>query len=293
MDFDRGPTDALETAWPFPSSGESGRSDSGGSPTVPQVCPFPSGAGYWLIRVFCLVILWAAGPLAAAGNETLPEFEQGNKLYEEGKYGEAVAAYEKLLNKGEVSPALYFNLGNALFKSGQPGRALVCYRRAEALSPRDPDIQANLQFLRKNINSSSVISGWRHRLFKLSLNEWAAIAMGVVWLWFVLLIIRELKPDLRPALSGYTATTGVAGGVLTLCLGLILSDFFHNTPAVVVVPEAVIRRGPLEESQSFYTLRNGSEVSVLDQKNDWLQVIDQAKRIGWVKRNQVVIVNPT
>ena len=117
--------------------------------------------------------------------------------------------------------------------------------------------------------------------------------MGALWLWFVLLIIRELKPALRLALRGYTATAGVAAGLLILSLGLILSDFFHNTPAVVVVSEAVIRRGPLDESQSFYTLRNGSEISVLDQKDDWLQVIDQAKRIGWVKRNQVVIVKPT
>ena len=57
------------------------------------------------------------------------------------------------------------------------------------------------------------------------------------------------------------------------------------------VMEAVIRRGPLEESQSFYILHNGAEVSVLDQKNEWLQVIDQAKRIGWVRRDQIMLVN--
>ena len=248
--------------------------------------------GRTLRLLFWVLVLLIFGPFELLAKDAHPQFEQANRFYEEGKYPEAAALYETLVANRQASPALYFNLGNALFKSGQSGRALVWYRRAETLAPRDPDIQANLQFVRKTINSNSVVTGWRRWLPKLNLNEWTVMAVGTFWLWFSLLIFREFKPELAPALRGYIATVGVAACGLALCLSLVLFDLFQHTPVVVIVPEAVIRRGPLEESQSFYTLRNGAEASVLDQKNDWLQVMDQAKRIGWVRRNQVMMVNP-
>ena len=76
-------------------------------------------------------------------------FDTANKLYEEGKFAEAAAAYESLVQSRQVSAALYFNLGNAWFKSGQIGRAIAAYRQAEQMTPRDPDLRANLQFARE------------------------------------------------------------------------------------------------------------------------------------------------
>ena len=243
--------------------------------------------------LFLFAVLFIAGHCGPAqAKEVSAEFDQANKLYEEGKYSEAAAVYEKAVKAGQVSAALCFNLGNALFKAGQPGRALVWYRRAEALSPRDPDIQANLQFVRKNVTSVVNSRNWRARLQRLSLNEWTLLAVAALWLWFVLLTLREWKPKLRPALRGYTSTVGLGGALLGVCLAIVWYDYTHTTPAVVVVAEAVVRRGPLDESQSFYTLRNGSEITVLDQKNDWLQVSDQSKRIGWLRRDQVMVVRP-
>jgi hypothetical protein len=52
-----------------------------------------------------------------------------------------------------------------------------------------------------------------------------------------------------------------------------------TTPAVVVVAEAVVCRGPLDESQSLH-LRDGSEITVLDQKNDWLQVVTSPNELA-------------
>ena len=58
--------------------------------------------------------------------------------------------------------------------------------------------------------------------------------------------------------------------------------------AVVVVPEAVVRYGPLEESQSAFTLPDGFEVTVIDEKDGWLRVVDPGSRTGWLKKSQVV-----
>src|SRR5947208_2144848 len=101
---------------------------------------------WWHLPVVVLLLLLVALPLRAV--DLSAGFEQANKLYEEGKYAAAVDAYTKLLESGSGSEALYFNRGNALFKLGQVGRAIASYRLAEKISPRDPDLRANLQFAR-------------------------------------------------------------------------------------------------------------------------------------------------
>src|SRR5205807_2224324 len=151
---------------------------------------------------------------------------QANKLYEQGKYGEAAAAYEKLARADPTSPALYFNLGNAWFKAGQSGRAIAAYRQAERLAPRDPNLRFNLNFVRKKVSGSDSAppENWQHWLMTLTLNEWTALAMSAFWLWFLLLALRELRPGLRKNLSGYTATAGLATLVLVGCLSTVFYE---------------------------------------------------------------------
>ncbi len=234
------------------------------------------------------VVLLNASVISAA-DDPVAEFEHANKLYEQGKFAEASAAYQKLVDLERVSPAVYFNLGNALFKSGQVGRAIVDYRLAAQLAPRDPDIRANLQFARNSVGGpTSRRSGWwRSWIQRLTLNEWTVLATGGFWLWLLLLTLKQSKPAWQQSLRGYTATTGVATGLLIAGLALAVYDRLVIRSAVVVAREAVVRYGPVEESQSFYTARDGTELMVVDHKGDWFQVVDRANRTGWVRQEQV------
>ncbi|MEJ2184719.1 MAG: tetratricopeptide repeat protein [Gemmatimonadota bacterium] len=45
--------------------------------------------------------------------------ERGNRLYREGRYAEAVAAYRQALADGDDGPVLRFNLGTALLRMGR------------------------------------------------------------------------------------------------------------------------------------------------------------------------------
>ena len=79
-----------------------------------------------------------------------------------------------------------------------------------------------------------------------------------------------------------------------LVLVLYVRDKTH--PAVVVVPEAVVRYGPLAESQVSHQLRDGSEIEVVDEKKVslgnaeqvWWQVRDRAGRVGWLRSEQAL-----
>jgi tetratricopeptide (TPR) repeat protein len=234
-----------------------------------------------------LLGLWPAG---VSAESSAAAFESANKLYEEGKFSDAASAYEKLALSGQASEAVYFNLGNALFKSGQIGRAIAAYRRAEQIAPRDPDVRANLQFARKQTAGPSLSpSRWQRWLGRLNLNEWTLLTVGAGWLWLLMLAARQCWPALRPSLRGYVLFLAAATVFLGACLGAALYENRVARTAIVVVPDAVVRLGPVAESQDSFTAHDGAELRVLDQKDEWLEVTAGPGRFGWLRRDQVLL----
>jgi tetratricopeptide (TPR) repeat protein len=241
-----------------------------------------------------LLMLLAAAPawLGRAGAaEADSAFDAANKLYEQGRFQDAAEAYESVLPSSFASPALYFNEGNAWFKSGQIGRALVAYRRARELAPHDADLMANLQFVRNQVQGPTLRAGrWQNWLETFTLDEWTWLAALAVWGAFTLLVIMQIKPALKPALRSWTVLTGCAGVLLCTCLGFALAQWLSVQTAVVITPDVTVRTGPFKESQSAFIAHDGAELRVLDRKDDWLQVTDGSREIGWIKQDSAIVL---
>jgi tetratricopeptide (TPR) repeat protein len=239
----------------------------------------------------CLLLLLAAASSRAGG--VADQFDQANQLYEQGQFAPAAAAYEKMTQTGPVSAAVYFNLGNAWFKAGQLGRSIAAYRRAEELAPRDPDVRANLQFARGQAGGGApAVPGglWTRWAGRLTVDEWTEITAGFVAVFFLVLTARQLRPALKKSTSGLV--TALAAGCVwwTACLGLAGYARFSARSSVVIVPEAVVRLGPFQVSQSAFTAHDGAELRVLDRNGDWLEVTDAANHKGWVPQKEVALV---
>ena len=235
---------------------------------------------------------WLLGHAAATGShEAL--FEQANQAYERGQFTNAIAGYEQLLDAGQQSPALHFNLGNAFFRSGRIGQAILHYRIAERLAPRDPDVQANLRFARGTLGTPPPSTPvWRRVLPRLSLVQWTLLTAALWWLFLGLLTARVFLPGRGVALRrGLMATLGLLV-LAAIGLGLRWQDEHLRQAAVVVQPDTVLRHGQLEESPSLQTLPDGQELVVLDQKDAWLQVAGASRGIGWLHRDRVALVLP-
>jgi tetratricopeptide (TPR) repeat protein len=237
--------------------------------------------------VLALLLGWVTGSLAGPAAGPAAEFDLANKLYEQGKYAEAAGKYEQLLRDHVVSPAVYFNLGNAFFKSDRIGRAIASYRLAGRLAPRDPDLRANLQFVRNQIQGPTLVPDrWQRWLGTLTLNEWTLLAVTTFWVWLLLLALIQLRPAWKPPLRTTARLSGIATAVLSLCLGAAWQT--HSTQsAVVVTPQAIVHNGPLDESQTAFVVHDGAELVILDRKEDWLQVGAGDRRSGWLKREQL------
>lgn len=236
-----------------------------------------------------LIVLFFAGNIFAAN--VAMDFPAANKFYAEGKFAEAAAGYEKILQTGAASPALYFNCGNAEFKSGNLGKAVAAFRRAELLAPRDSEIRANLDFVRNQVEGATLReSRWRDWLGQLTLNEWTMLTVIVFWLAFFLLAAKQICPALAPRLREATFAIGTLLIFSGACLGLDAAKHFSKQAAVVVSPETVARSGPFDEAQNAFAVHDGVELSVLDRHDDWIQVTDGSGKIGWLQTKQVDVL---
>ena len=219
------------------------------------------------------------------------EFAAANKLYAEGKFAEAATAYEKILHSSGESPSLLFNCGNAEFKAGHLGKAIAAYRQAKLLSPRDPELRANLTFVRNQVQGPTLRENrWQYWVSSLTLNEGGLLTMLFFWGMIGLLIARQIRPALEPKLR--TATRFAL--VLTICSGAILvwqaDNHFNSAVAVVTSADLTARSGPFDDAQSAFTARDGAELKVLDRHDDWVQVASGTGKIGWLNKKQAEVL---
>ena len=256
------------------------------------------------VRTLVLLIwagVWITPPaFGQTATNASGAFDQANKLYEQARYEQAALAYQTLLESNPKTPTLLFNMGNAWYRAGVPGQAISAYRQAQRIAPRDPAIRFNLNFVRKQVTGRDEVPGsiWRKTTTQLTLNEWSTLGMAAFWGWFILLALREWRPQLRPALRGYTTAAALATFAFAAGLASVAHYRFGVQEAVVSVKEAVVRFGPLQEAQVNYQLVDGSEVTVLDRKEvasaglpeSWLQISDGAGRTGWLRESQVNLI---
>lgn len=234
---------------------------------------------------------WLFAAMMVHAAETAETFDAAAKLYEQGKFRDAAAMYERLIAKDAPTVSVLFNQGNAWFKAGEKGRAIAAYRRALRLAPRDPEISANLDVVRTKVQGAvtakpGVLEGV---MGVLTANEWAFAAILGVWGWFGLMMVRALAPRFR-RFSGVWGWALAGGVAITMLAAFSARSKDLQQAAVVVVSEATVRFGPLEEAQTAFTLSDGSELVVTDRKGAWVEIRDSNRRRGWIAERHLAMI---
>lgn len=242
-----------------------------------------AGRAAWLLLA---VALW----LPARGTEPAQEgFEQANRLYEQGKFREAADLYGAI-SVTNRSAALIYNRGNAWFKAGEIGRAICAYREALTISPRDPDLRANLRFARDQVQGPTLReSRFLRWLGSLTVTEWTWLATVPLWVLLLLMAAMQWRPALRASLRVYVVAAALATVAFGVCTVVALQASRSTAQAIVTADEVTVRHGPLEDSAMAFTAHDGAELRVLDTKDDWVQVTPDSRRVGWLQRSQVVL----
>lgn len=99
-------------------------------------------------KVF-LIIPLIMNMFFCAGNVRQSEMNFANQLAERDLWEEAFLRWQKILDNGKPSPALYNNIAIAYEKMGKLTEAEESYKKALQLSPSNSYIKRNLEQLQK------------------------------------------------------------------------------------------------------------------------------------------------
>ena len=238
-----------------------------------------------MIKKFLLLagcVAWLLAPLCAQ-----PTQDSIEQLYRQGRFADALLAYEQELKNYPNDPFLYYNIGNAYFKMGSTGLAVANYYRAYKLLPRDRDIRHNLSLALASCGEqlvpADIPAAVYNAFFYLSYDELKGLTFALFWLTAFFAFVWLLKR------KGFKAVSVV--GICFLLSGAWLyarHQLESKQLAVVAAPSAEIRSGPGTNFPANATAAQGHLLTVLDKKDRWYEVVLDSQSIkGWVESDAI------
>lgn len=205
--------------------------------------------------------------------------------------GDAAAAAEgwaDQIDAGARSGDLHYDLGNALYREGDLAGAMVAWRRAQTLSPRDGDIQANLDHARKQTvdrldpPSASPVLFWRTSLSPAEQGWAATLLLSLVGCLLVAGRLRPLPVQIPAVLAAVPGVLLAASTMASLAdlgaTGVVLAD----SPITSTASGGVV----------LFELHPGAEVAVGDRIQERVQVELPDGRRGWMELDALGVVDP-
>lgn len=224
------------------------------------------------------------------------KFEQGKEHYKEANYEAAISSWESILESGEHSAALYFNLGNAYYRIDQIAPSIYYYEKALQLAPGDPEIKNNLAFAQNQTIDiieplpKNLFSSWIERTTQLfSFDNWAKTALVFSFGFVILFLLYYFSvTTMRKRLF-------FMGSFLSLFISLVCIFFAfnqytkvqNNKTAILFASSSQVRSEPLERSDISFVLHEGTKVEILSEDDEWVRIKLADGKDGWMRKGDL------
>jgi tetratricopeptide (TPR) repeat protein len=226
-------------------------------------------------------------------------FEKGNKAYNEGLYEEAAKQYETIINKGEHSPELYFNLGNTYYKLNKIAPSIYNFEKALLLKPNDEDIINNLSYAQNmaldaiaTLPETGLSKLYNNITAKFSFDQWGYLSVILMFLFVLGYILYYFL--------SYATHKRIAFISSIICLFLALiaiviayleyTKFNANQPAIVFDNEVIIKSEPNDRSAESFRLHEGAKVNVEETLDDWQKIKIADGKTGWLPSKSIKLL---
>ena len=241
------------------------------------------------------ISLFVALSVSASPTST-ERWEMGNKAYIEGNYDKAIEEYQAILEGGEYSMKLYYNLANAYFKSGANGKAILYYNKALRIAPSQEDIRHNLALAEAQTKDRITaipeffLNRWlrtvRNSMSCLAWSVLSLVALGVL-LAFVLLFL--LASHLRWRKMGFYGAmcSFVLFVALTSFAVSSRNDMLLHDEAIVMGSAISVKSSPDRSATDLFVLHEGTKVKVLSEIDEWVEVVIADGKKGWTESKNI------
>jgi hypothetical protein len=206
-------------------------------------------------------------------------------------YVKVASMYQELIDEGAVSGALYYDQGNAWMRAKQPGRAIAAYRQAQRYLPRNPYLEANLQYALGPGASSrrpviETVLFWQNWL-SYPEKYYAAGAAALLTFCFAVAALFASRRRLwrRLILAGAVIT-----GLLIFSAGYDWYRYDYLIHGVITQADVVARKGNAESYEPAFSekLPDGTEFRLLERRGDWLLIRLAGAQEGWIPERAAV-----
>ena len=223
----------------------------------------------------------------------------GNEAYSKGDYATAIEAYNAVLDAGQQSADLYYNLGNAYYRQDELGLAILNYERALRLKPHFRDARQNLELTYSKTEDKIdslpqiFIVEWALTVVNwFSPNGWLVVLLILVALIGALTILFFVSGDYvwrkRSLLTGIFCSI-----LLLIAIGCTISAFRNanrRDKAIVTSPMIVVKGSPEDTGIDKIILHEGTPVAIDETLGDWHKIRIADGNTGWVESSDITII---
>ena len=251
---------------------------------------------YNMIRQVSYILLLIVLPLLAFSDEGASSlFKKGNAQYAKAQYKEAITSYQKLVDEGYQSVAVYYNLGNAYYKTDDMSSALLYYGKAHKLSPGDEDIRINIQLANSKITDKMdepqeffITKWWHSFILGFSLNTLAVLSVLLIMAGFFVFILYRFTGSVSvKKASFYTAILLIFFGLITIFIAGRQASYFEAHQQAIVFTGSVTTKSEPGKGKDLFVLHDGTKVEVLEHNNSWIKIRLPNGSEGWVNATDV------
>ena len=220
-------------------------------------------------------------------------FENGNKLFKNGDYSQAISEYETVFRSKKHSSELYFNIANCYYKLGKVAPAIYNYEKALLLDPKDQDIYNNLELAKKlQIDDIKVIEtvGFSKWIKEFSssyhYNSWAWISVGLAMVFLLFFVIYYFS---EASLLKRAFFTGMLISFLMIVISISAAIYEKNKtvnikPAIIFANTSSLKTDE-KSSKEIRKLHEGTKVYILLKISGLSKVQLTDGVIGWIDNN--------
>lgn len=242
-----------------------------------------------LILLFCLK--------GTAQNES--NFEQATTAYNEGAFEKAIDLYTTILEDGQHSAALYYNLGNSYYKLNDIPNSIYFYEKALLLAPKDAEIINNLGYAQQmtldaidNMPETGLSKFYKSILNKLTFDQWAYMGVAFICLFvFLYILFYYFKYSTRKRWAFIGSISSLLIAVISVAFAYITyTEFKANKPAIIFTDEIEIQAEPNTSSSTVFVLHAGTKVNVLEELEDWKKIKITDGKTGWIPSDNLKLL---
>jgi len=246
------------------------------------------------ILMFLSVLLLCCSMALCQEKETA--FENANSAYNAGQFEKAVMLYKEILEGGQHSAELYFNLANSYYRLNQVGESIFYFEKAKQLRPKDEDINVNSAFAQNMaidavelLPKSQVTQLQEKTIDLLSQDGWAYFIILLAWflVLFCGLYLWNKVPLIKRTFFVFTLVLGMLL-IGSLSIAVIKSANNADTTYGILFNEKIeVWAEPNSRSEVLFFLHEGTKVQMLDQLQEWQKIRIANGSEGWIKNSKV------